>query len=175
VSYEGEFGCGARHCPEGYTCTVGGRWLVAGGWWLAAQLPCFCQAALITAISSNPAAPSTQSQAFPTGTNINVSGFDNVALSFLTVFQCMTLSGWSYIMYRWVGARGWMGECSDGCGLVALQSHTKHIHHNRHHQSNGRRGWLQCHLLCAAGHIWGVLCGECFDCQRAKDSGCRAQ
>jgi hypothetical protein len=34
------------------------------------------------------------------GTNVNVPGFDNVALAFLTVFQCMTLSGWCYIMYR---------------------------------------------------------------------------
>jgi hypothetical protein len=28
------------------------------------------------------------------------AGFDNTLSSMLTVFQCMTLSSWSYIMYR---------------------------------------------------------------------------
>lgn len=27
-------------------------------------------------------------------------GFDNIALAMLTVFQCTTISGWSYVMYR---------------------------------------------------------------------------
>lgn len=42
-------------------------------------------------------------QEFKEGTNVNVAGFDNVGFSFLTVFQCMTLSGWTYVMYRWDG------------------------------------------------------------------------
>lgn len=39
-------------------------------------------------------------QELKVGSNTNVAGFDNVGLSFLTVFQCMTLSGWTYVMYR---------------------------------------------------------------------------
>lgn len=31
---------------------------------------------------------------------VNVAGFDNVALSMLTVFQTITLNGWSFAMYR---------------------------------------------------------------------------
>lgn len=34
----------------------------------------------------------------------NVAGFDNAAMGMLTVFQCMTLSGWVYIMYRTMDA-----------------------------------------------------------------------
>ena len=45
--------------------------------------------------------PPTRRQSLAQGTNVNVAGFDNVALAFLTVFQCMTLSGWSFFMYRW--------------------------------------------------------------------------
>lgn len=30
----------------------------------------------------------------------NAPGFDNLAFSMLTVFQCMTLSGWNFVMYR---------------------------------------------------------------------------
>lgn len=34
------------------------------------------------------------------GTNLDVAGFDNIGASMLTVFQCTTLGGWSYVMYR---------------------------------------------------------------------------
>lgn len=34
------------------------------------------------------------------GTNLDVAGFDNVGTSLLTVFQCTTLGGWSYVLYR---------------------------------------------------------------------------
>ena len=39
-------------------------------------------------------------QAFANGTNVNSPGFDTVGLALLGVFQSMTLSGWTYIMYR---------------------------------------------------------------------------
>lgn len=63
--YGGEFGCGSRSCPPGFTCEVS-----------------------------------------PHSTMINAPGFDNVALALLTVFQCMTLSGWTYVMYRAMDAVG---------------------------------------------------------------------
>ena len=28
------------------------------------------------------------------------AGFDNIALSMITTFQCTTVAGWSYVMYR---------------------------------------------------------------------------
>jgi hypothetical protein len=31
---------------------------------------------------------------------LEVAGNDNVGLSMLTTFQCMTMSGWSIVMYR---------------------------------------------------------------------------
>lgn len=30
----------------------------------------------------------------------NAAGFDNIFVSMLTVFQCITVAGWSYVMYR---------------------------------------------------------------------------
>ncbi|GMH39581.1 hypothetical protein BSKO_07479 [Bryopsis sp. KO-2023] len=39
-------------------------------------------------------------QRFDKGTNIDVAGFDNIGTSMLTIFQCTTLGGWSYVMYR---------------------------------------------------------------------------
>jgi hypothetical protein len=45
---------------------------------------------------------------FPYPTNLNVAGFDNAAWSMLTVFQSMTLSGWTGVMYRCVRIFLWM-------------------------------------------------------------------
>ena len=36
-----------------------------------------------------------------TGPNDGISTFDNIALAMITVFQCITMEGWSDIMY-WV-------------------------------------------------------------------------
>ena len=36
------------------------------------------------------------------GPNDGISVFDNIALAMLTVFQCITMEGWTDIMY-WVG------------------------------------------------------------------------
>jgi hypothetical protein len=41
-------------------------------------------------------------QAYEHSTALQQAGFDNVLLSMLTVFQCMTLNGWVYSMYRCV-------------------------------------------------------------------------
>eukprot|EP00803_Ostreobium_quekettii_P000831 evm.model.scf_222.3 EVM.evm.TU.scf_222.3 scf_222:23899-25048(+) len=43
-------------------------------------------------------------QYFHTGTNLHTAGFDNIGASMLTIFQCTTLGGWSFIMYRVVDA-----------------------------------------------------------------------
>ena len=37
---------------------------------------------------------------FKEGTNVDSAGFDNIFLSMLTVFQCTTIAGWSFVMYR---------------------------------------------------------------------------
>lgn len=39
-------------------------------------------------------------QEFPESTALNVPGFDNTGLAFLTNFQIMTLTGWSFVMFR---------------------------------------------------------------------------
>lgn len=39
-------------------------------------------------------------QFFLASNNVNTSGFDNAAIAMLSVFQVMTLSGWSFVMYR---------------------------------------------------------------------------
>lgn len=54
----GEFSCGARECPSGFTCT------------------------------------------YKAYIDVPTPGFDNIALAMLSVFQCTTISGWSYVMYR---------------------------------------------------------------------------
>lgn len=54
----GEFSCGIRSCPAGFTCT------------------------------------------FQEHIDVPTPGFDNIALAMLSVFQCTTISGWSYVMYR---------------------------------------------------------------------------
>lgn len=54
----GEFSCGARDCPDGFTCT------------------------------------------YQAHIDVPTPGFDNIALAMLSVFQCTTISGWSYVMYR---------------------------------------------------------------------------
>lgn len=36
----------------------------------------------------------------------DIAGFDNVAFAMLSVFQSMTLNGWSFSMYRWAVVQG---------------------------------------------------------------------
>ena len=42
----------------------------------------------------------------PGAAGAKASGFDNVGFALLTVFQVMTLSGWSFVMYRAMDASG---------------------------------------------------------------------
>eukprot|EP00878_Enallax_costatus_P031698 GHUV01034687.1.p1 GENE.GHUV01034687.1~~GHUV01034687.1.p1 ORF type:complete len:111 (-),score=15.04 GHUV01034687.1:170-502(-) len=42
----------------------------------------------------------TTLQEFAASMSTQIAGFDNVALSMLSVFQAMTLSNWSFTMYR---------------------------------------------------------------------------
>jgi hypothetical protein len=36
------------------------------------------------------------------GPNMGITNFDNIGLAMLTVFQCISLEGWTEVMY-WVG------------------------------------------------------------------------
>jgi hypothetical protein len=171
-SYMGEYGCGARDCPEGYTCTVGWRgrcWVGVEGefrpaaghsgrgrhYGLRLNAPCVAQ----NCACNRPQAPISFQQEFASALNVNVAGFDNVAAAFLTVFQCMTLSGWSYIMYRWGGAAG-RTRYGLATGLAPLLLLNATTATGPPPQGHGRRGRLQRDLLCAAGGVWGLLCGE---------------
>lgn len=44
--------------------------------------------------------PWLPSQVLESSTAFNVAGWDHFGRGFLTIYQCMTLTGWSYVMYR---------------------------------------------------------------------------
>lgn len=70
------------------------RWRLsdAEGWVVAA----WCTSSVADALYL----PALCTQVTPESTSVNCPGFDNVGLAFLTNFQLMTLTGWSFIMFR---------------------------------------------------------------------------
>ena len=45
------------------------------------------------------------------GPNQGITSFDNIGFAMLTVFQCITMEGWTQILY-WVRGRGVIDSCS---------------------------------------------------------------
>ena len=39
--------------------------------------------------------------------NYNITSFDNIIFAWLTIFTCITLEGWTEVMYWLVDSRGW--------------------------------------------------------------------
>ncbi|EDS45053.1 voltage-dependent p/q type calcium channel [Culex quinquefasciatus] len=41
------------------------------------------------------------------GPNFGITSFDNIGFAMLTVFQCITMEGWTAILY-WANQKGWV-------------------------------------------------------------------
>jgi len=63
---------------------------------------------------------------FWVGPNDGITNFDNFGLSMLTVFQCITLEGWTDVLY-------WVSPFHEGCNRVI---HWFHTHRMRVHSSS---------------------------------------
>ena len=67
----------------------------------------------------------------PYATALLTPGMSNVALTMLTIFQCMTMSSWSYVQYHSMDYAGWyVSACDRG-------THTAHAHAPCHSSPSG--------------------------------------
>lgn len=80
------------------------------------------------------------------GPNGGITNFDNIFFAMLTVFQCITMEGWTDVLY-WVGEAGPVqGVAPPLTVLVCVRT-------------DERRHWLRdsLDLLCLSGHLWLVF------------------
>lgn len=78
------------------------------------------------------------------GPNYGITSFDNIFFAMLTVFQCITMEGWTQILY-WVSEDG--GDEGSQISLTPFSFTDKRRPRQR----------LQLDLLCAADHHWLLL------------------
>lgn len=89
------------------------------------------------------------SKQFWEGPNWGITNFDNFGLAMLTVFQCVTLEGWTEVLYNVSGGGG--GSIRD---LLQTFSNTL----PSHFPDRGRDGKLVAvDLFHLHGHTWGFL------------------
>ena len=67
------------------------------------------------------------------GPNFGITNFDNFGLAMLTVFQCITMEGWTDVMY-YVSTRSQPGPVAVAAAVAVV-----------------RAGWGRC-----GGGIWGI-------------------
>lgn len=98
------------------------------------------------------------SKQFWEGPNWGITNFDNFGLAMLTVFQCVTLEGWTEVLYN-VSGRSWIDRSIDRSMtnflvvIVIVQSPSPPFLPDR-----GRDGKLVAvDLFHLYGHTWGIL------------------
>ena len=68
-------------------------------------------------------AEGTECREFWEGPNFGITNFDNFGLSMLTVFQCVTLEGWTDVLY-------WVSRFANSIFFFLLSSFPETICHN---------------------------------------------
>ena len=66
----------------------------------------------------------TECREYWAGPNFGITNFDNILFAILTVFQCITMEGWTDVLY-------WVRAGAGGAGSIRLPGTCSHTHTGR--------------------------------------------